>query len=61
VLGFTALAVFHGMLVAAVAGRLGGLRPAPARRSLTAIRVALGLAVAVALPGFVIAVADILG
>jgi hypothetical protein len=64
-LSFTALAVFQGMLMWALAGRLD-LAPLPVGRSLggrraaTTGRVAAGILVLVALPGFVGAVADIL-
>lgn len=60
---FTALAVFQGMLMWALAGRLN-LRPLPiarGRRAATAGRLAAGVLVLAALPGFVTAVADILG
>jgi hypothetical protein len=61
-LSFTVLAVFQGMLTWALAGRLG-LRPLPLPlgRALTAGRVAAGVLVLVALPGFVGSVAEILG
>jgi hypothetical protein len=60
-LSFSALAVFQGMLTWAVAGRLD-LRPLSfgGQRSVTAGRVAAGVLVLAALPGFVSAVADIL-
>ncbi len=56
-LAFTALAVFQGMLTWALAGRLG-LPSLPASR---ALRVAAGIVLVVALPVFVVAVADIAG
>ena len=64
-LGFAAVAVFQGMLMWALAGRLG-VRPLPVGRSLggtravTAGRLAAGALVLVMLPGFLAAVADIL-
>jgi hypothetical protein len=60
-LSFSALAVFQGMLMWAVAGMLS-LRPLPlgGQRVVTAGRVAAGVLVLAALPGFVSAVADIL-
>jgi hypothetical protein len=64
-LSFAGLAVFQGMLMYALAGRLN-LHPLPigrsfgGRRAVTAGRVAAGVLVLVALPGFVSAVADIL-
>jgi hypothetical protein len=65
VLLFTGLAVFQGLLIWAVAGRLN-LHPLPigrrsgGSRAVTAGRVTTGVLVLVALPGFVSAVADIL-
>ena len=64
-LSFTALAIFQGMLMWALAGRLN-LRPLPfgrsfgGRRALTTGRIAGGLLVLATVPGFVTAVADIL-
>jgi hypothetical protein len=64
-LSFAALAVFQGMLICALAARLN-LHPLPVgrtsggMRAVTAARVAAGVVVLVALPGFVSAVADIL-
>ena len=63
VLAFSALALFHGMLVAAVAARLSGQPPPALRagpRAATAGRIATGAVLLVALPGFATAVADIL-
>ena len=65
VLLFALLALFQGMLVVALAGRLfGGVPPvhprAGARRALAAGRLAATVLVLAALPGFVSAVADIL-
>jgi hypothetical protein len=65
-LSFAVLAVFQGMLMYAVA-ELMNLRPLPigrivgGMRAVTAGRVAVGALVALAVPGFVSAVADILG
>ena len=56
-IAFTALAVFQGMLTWALAARLQ-LPSLPASR---AMRVAAGIVLVVALPVFVIAVADIAG
>jgi hypothetical protein len=62
---FSGLAVFQGMLIWALAGRLN-LRPLPigrssgGRRAVTAGRVTTGLLALVALPGFASSVADIL-
>jgi hypothetical protein len=64
-LSFSALAVFQGMLVCALAARLN-LHPLRVggswwgRRAVTAARVAAAAVALVALPGFVSAVADIL-
>jgi hypothetical protein len=60
-LSFSALAVFQGMLMWAFARRLN-LRPLPlgGQRAVAAGRVAAGVLVLAALPGFVSAVADIL-
>jgi hypothetical protein len=64
-LSFTALAVFQGMLMWALAGRLN-LHPLPlarafgGRRAILAGRIAAVALVLVALPGFVSSVADIL-
>jgi hypothetical protein len=63
VLAFSALALFHGMLVAAVAARLSAQPPPALRagpRAATAGRLATGAVLLVALPGFVTAVTDIL-
>ena len=65
VLLFAALALFQGMLVVALAGRLfGGAPPvrlrASARRVVAAGRLAAAVLVLATLPGFVGAVADIL-
>jgi len=60
VLAFTALAVFQGMVTAALAGRV----PGPAAltgRELRGIRVALAIGMLAFLPSFVNAVSDILG
>jgi hypothetical protein len=65
VLSFTALAMFQGMVMCALAARLN-LHPLPVggsrggSRVVTSARVATGLVVLAALPGFVSAVADIL-
>ena len=59
VLAFTALGLFQGLLVAAIAARLSEPVAAPPRL-VTAGRIALGVVVLVALPVFVSAVADIL-
>lgn len=64
VLSFTALAVFQGMVTWALAGRLT-LRPLPIgrlgrRRALAIGRIAAGVLVLAALPGFVSTVAEIL-
>jgi hypothetical protein len=65
VLSFTALAMFQGMVMCALAARLN-LHPLPLGRSrggsrvVTSARVATGLVVLAALPGFVSAVAEIL-
>ena len=56
VLGFTAVAVLSGMVVVAVANRLGAAAPRPR----TVHRVAVIALLLVALPGFVAAIADIL-
>jgi len=57
VLAFTVLAVFQGMLVAALAP---APIAAPRRRVLTAARVALALVLVAALPGFIDATGEIL-
>ena len=57
VLGFSALALFQGMLVAALAP---APRPVAGSRVLIAGRIALGVVLVAALPGFVGATADIL-
>jgi len=64
VVGFGAVTVFHGMVVAAVAGRLSPdwsprVFSSPGR-ALTVGRIALAVLVLVALPGAVGAIADIL-
>jgi hypothetical protein len=64
-LSFSGLALFQGMLIWALAGRLN-LHPLPiarssgGRRAVTAGRVTTGVLALVALPGFVSAAADIL-
>jgi hypothetical protein len=59
-LSFTCLAIFQGMLMWALAGRLN-LRPLPiGRRALTTGRIAGGVLVLAAAPGFVSAVSEIL-
>jgi hypothetical protein len=69
VLAFSATVLFHGMLVAALAERISIALPSnvgqPAAaprhtRTVTGGRAVLGVAVVVALPGFVAAIADIL-
>ncbi len=61
VLGFAAVAMFHGMVLAAIAGRLSRMRPLPAIRSgLITGRLALGAAVLIAMPSFATSVVDIL-
>ena len=57
VLGFSALALFQGMLVAALAP---APRPVARSRVLIAGRIALGVVLVAALPGFIGATADIL-
>ena len=61
VLSFTALAVFQGMLVVALAQRLGPPGAPPSRRSALAGRVVLVALLLVALPSFAGALSDILG
>jgi hypothetical protein len=65
VLLFTAVALFQGLLVVALAGRMSAgappLRPvASVRRAIAAGRITAAVVVLAALPGFVAAVADIL-
>jgi hypothetical protein len=65
VLLFTGLALFQGMLVVALAGRLSAWAPparptARVRRAIAAGRIATAVLVLAALPGFVGAVAEIL-
>lgn len=65
VLAYTALGLFHGMLVAAVAARMSkvsspGRSVAYGRRAVTVGRIAVAVVLVAALPGFVAAVADIL-
>jgi hypothetical protein len=63
VVAFSSLALFHGMLVVALGARMSP-GPGPpirvAHRYVGAARMAVGLVLLVALPGFVAAVADIL-
>jgi hypothetical protein len=56
---FAALALFQGLLVVALAARLGARWPLPAR-AIRVGRVATAAVVLVALPGFVGALAEIL-
>ncbi len=65
VLGFTALALFQGMLVVALVARMSrdsprALATEGGRRGVTAGRIALAVLALVALPGCLAAVADIL-
>jgi hypothetical protein len=57
---FVVLAIVHGMLVVALAGRLSGKRPPPLpRRVLAGGRLAVAAASLVAAPAFLTAIADI--
>ena len=58
VLAFTVLALFQGLLTAALAERISA-PPAPLRRTLVAGRIAVAVVALAALPGFVDAVAEI--
>jgi hypothetical protein len=60
VLSFSVLAIFHGMLVVALASRWGSPPGGVPSRAVTVGRVALAVVVLAALPSFVGAVADIL-
>ena len=61
VLAFSILALLQGMLTVVLAERWLPRAPAVLERRTTATRIAAGAAVLVALPGFVGALADILG